>query len=848
LLSARQKAEENEQRLKLASNSAKLGVWDLDLEHNILHWDDRMYELYGVENNSDINTVDVWKNGLHPDDKEQAIAEFEDAVFNGKMFDTTFRVLQPDGKVLFIKGNGLVLKNSKGKATRMIGINRDITDSRLNEIELQKAKERAEESEQQLLEAQKLAHIGSWEFDVISGKVTWSEELFNIFERNPDLSAPDYSEQGPLYTKESFIKLDKAINACIHNKIPYEIELDIITANKKNKTIISKGDFKTNEHNEVVSLYGTAQDLTELKIAQNKLTTQLNFSNALNRIAESIIQINTEEELLNTVNQIIGETLQLDRALMYYVSFADNQIKGLCEWLKMQHADIQATKNTYSLDLFRSPFSYMFRSRKFLISHYDEVGKAFTEDDSGKLLHQDFNIKSLIWYPFAFGENSYYVFTLNQILNKRIWTEQELDFLDSVARQVNIALIKLNFINEKDQNEIKLMQTNKELLAAKEKAEESDRLKSAFLANMSHEIRTPMNGILGFTDLLKDPDLSGEELKRYIDIIDKSGKRMLNTIQDIIDISKIESGQMSVSISNININRQLTDLFDFFNQEASRKNIRFSIHKQLPDIEADIRTDKEKLDSVLTNLIKNAIKYTHFGFIETGYTVDKFDGKEYVKFYVKDSGIGIPKDRQKAVFNRFEQADIEDRDAYQGSGLGLAIAKSYVEMLGGEIWLESEFGKGSVFYFTIPFQSVEKAKHFIDIPVQKEEKPMQKRLKILIVEDEEDAIYYLQIILRDYGKEFLVAKKGSDAVEFCKKNPDIDIVLMDIKIPGMDGYEATRKIREFNKDVFILAQTAYAQKGDREKCIEAGCNEFISKPINRSNLLRLIDNYFGLKS
>ena len=242
-----------------------------------------------------------------------------------------------------------------------------------------------------------------------------------------------------------------------------------------------------------------------------------------------------------------------------------------------------------------------------------------------------------------------------------------------------------------------------ELRNAKEKAEESDRLKSAFLANMSHEIRTPMNGILGFADLLKKPDLSGENQRKYISIIEKSGKRMLNIINDIVDISKIEAGLMEFNMKETNVNEQIEYTYTFFKPESEAKGIKLSLKNSLPAAEATIKTDREKLYAILTNLVKNAIKYTKEGAIEFGYNLKKDKEAAELEFYVKDTGIGIMKDRQDAVFERFIQADIYDKMAHQGGGLGLAITKSYVEMLGGKIWIESEEGKGSTFYFTLPY-------------------------------------------------------------------------------------------------------------------------------------------------
>lgn len=238
-----------------------------------------------------------------------------------------------------------------------------------------------------------------------------------------------------------------------------------------------------------------------------------------------------------------------------------------------------------------------------------------------------------------------------------------------------------------------------ELVRAKDKAEESERLKSAFLANMSHEIRTPMNGILGFSNLLKNPNLTDQKQQYFIRIIEKSGERMLNTINDIIDISKIDSRQMPISYQQVDISKIIDELFHFFEGECRDKGLSLIIDHSISSENTSIRTDKAKFISIITNLIKNAIKFTNHGEIVIG--LIKKEGR--ITFNIKDTGIGIPIDRQKAIFNRFEQADIEDINALQGSGLGLSISKAYVEMLGGTIWVESELGNGSIFYFTFPF-------------------------------------------------------------------------------------------------------------------------------------------------
>ncbi len=463
--------------------------------------------------------------------------------------------------------------------------------------------------------------------------------------------------------------------------------------------------------------------------------------------------------------------------------------------------------------------------------HINDIGDS-TSVFSGNEEYLQNGYKSLSVFPVMFYGKTVGAFAL---FSKEIdfFDYDEINLLNDLTQDISFAL---EYIDKEE----KRKQAEKDLIAAKNKAEESDRLKTAFLSNMSHEIRTPMNGILGFSNLLKEPMLSGDEMNEYISHIESSSKRMLNIINDIVCISAIESGETKFNDVKTDVNKLIDSIINEAKLAAAIKNLEIVTIKEFDDFDSFIITDYGKLKIILEKIIGNAIKFTIKGKVEIAYKL-KSNRVPELEFSVKDTGIGIPDERQYAIYERFIQADIEDKAAHQGAGLGLTIAKSYVETMGGKLWHNSTLGVGSNFYFTIPYiieEDINMGSVKSDIPDSD-----TKTFKALIVDDDQLTQQYLSILLGDIFKEVLIANDGLEAVDMCSKHPDIDVVLMDIKMPKMNGYEATKKIREFNKKVIIIAQTAYAFPEDIKNAISAGCNTHISKPVDSDDLTSIISTY-----
>lgn len=374
---------------------------------------------------------------------------------------------------------------------------------------------------------------------------------------------------------------------------------------------------------------------------------------------------------------------------------------------------------------------------------------------------------------------------------------------------------------------------NKKLKKAKEKAEESDRFKSAFLANISHEIRTPMNGILGFSELLASKDLDEAKRQKYAGILKERGTYLLGIVNDIIDVSKIETGQVVIHEEETNVNDLLNFVLESYNSRSELRKLQLKKSFPLNGGSENIVVDKQKLQQIFENLLSNAFKFTRKGFIEIGY----HRSGNYLLFYVKDTGIGIKEEEIKHIFDRFSQANNKIARKYGGTGLGLSIVKAFIEKMGGQIWVKSVKNEGSEFYFTIPY-IVPSPKINKNVLLDENAK---ESLQILLVEDTESNAFLIMEMLNDLGVDIIRAENGVEAMDLFNDNENLDIVLMDIKLPDTDGLTLTKRMKAIRKNIPIIAQTAFVQKEDKDKAYAAGCDFYLTKPIEKEDLVAAIN-------
>ncbi len=382
----------------------------------------------------------------------------------------------------------------------------------------------------------------------------------------------------------------------------------------------------------------------------------------------------------------------------------------------------------------------------------------------------------------------------------------------------------------------------KSYLTQYHKAKIADKLKSSFLANMSHEIRTPLNAIVGFSNLLADDTINNKEKELYVSIINSSNETLLQLIDDILDVSMIEANQMKINKVNFSANELLLNLQRTYNpilKEKKKGAVQLKLH--YPEESFWITSDQIRINQVLVNLLNNAIKFTREGSIEIGFEPE---GKR-LKFYVKDTGIGIEEAHLAQLFDRFYKIEDDNRKLYRGTGIGLYLSKKIVEMLGGQIQVVSVFGKGSVFSFYIP------AEELTIVPATAEQKPEKKQKQselshnavVLLAEDDKSSSIYFKKVMGDLNIHVLQAFDGREALKLFSENRNISLVLLDIRLPGFSGFEILKELKKARPELPVIAQTAFAMAGDEEKCLALGFDDYIAKPVKKDVLIKKLHRF-----
>jgi signal transduction histidine kinase/CheY-like chemotaxis protein/PAS domain-containing protein len=565
-------------------------------------------------------------------------------------------------------------------------------------------------------------------------------------------------------------------------------------------------------------------DVTSLAATEEELIQRDRLLQATTEAITQLLLTENLEEAIMAALKTLGQAIQVDRVYIFENEILSDTGQLVTsqrhEWVsvdinpELNNPELQQIPFEVSIPHWLGPLSQG-EVIKGLIREMPEPERPILEAQ---------NIQSILVAPIFFRKRFWGFIGFDDCTNERMWSPLEEQILKTAAITLGTTYVKIL--------------TEKELITQKEKAEKSDKLKSAFLATMSHELRTPMNAIIGFSEI-PDEDTTLEEFHSFNEIIHTSGKQLQAIIEDLFNISLIEAGEISLKEETFPIDRIVTNIEKTFKLEqklASKEHLVFYLKEDPALANRSIKTDQTRLLQILDNLIRNAIKFTERGFVEFGF---RMENATTIQFYVKDSGIGIHEEKQELIFEKFRQVDDSHTRKYGGTGLGLAIASNLSKLLGGTLTVASEPDKGALFSLTLPVLTGN-----IPDPVKEEETLLPtsflNQKTILLAEDEESNYELIKTYFHKCDLTLLWVTNGIEAIDMLSMRPEIDLVLMDLKMPQMDGYEATKNIREQNPTIPVIALTAHAMQGDQEKTMELGFSEYIAKPVNKQKLIKLL--------
>ena len=767
-------------------------AWKNTLEWPIEFITDNIVDLIGYTRDEVLSPDFRYSSMIHPSDSEMIADEIKRYSINKKKFYShkPYRLQTKTGETKWVLDYTTVIKNEQQKITHYLGYLIDYTSQQQNEEKIFEQNKELIKSKGQLKLALDSVQAGVWDWNIIKGEVFFDKRWANMLGYELNELEKDASTWEKLLHEDDKPSVNKVMNAHITGKTEfYSTTYRMKTKDGKWKWILDNGKIiEYTDDKKPVRAIGTHIDVTlekekELEIEQRKQDAEQNYDRfklLFNSMSDSVLVQRLEQNRACTyalVNDAACEKYGYSQEELLNMS-ARELTKGSVQGWMDNKAVTQKFDNTGKLELEDI--------------HYNKNGKAFD-------VHISFSAFEWEGKPY----------------------------LISIVRD----------ISEQKRNEAALKKINIELERAKEKAIEGDKLKSAFLANMSHEIRTPLNAIVGFSGFLKEEGKTQAQLNRYSNIIETSGKHLLNLINDIIDLSKIDAGHIEIINTPVDIHQIMQELFTMFQAQinALNKNIELRMNKTL--WEFNIWSDETRLNQIFINLLSNALKFTESGYIEFGYkTID-----ENVEFYVQDTGIGIPKNKYDIIFERFRQASDTTEKFYGGTGLGLPIVKASVELLGGELQLESEINVGTTVSFKLPYieANSDTKKNMLNTNIS-----FKKEL-ILVADDEELNFSFLNELLLNHNLKVIQASDGKEALDIILKNNAIKLVLLDIKMPEINGWDLISIIKKQRPELAVVAQTAHGLENEIKKGLELGFDDYITKPIDKEKLLQILHTHLS---
>ncbi|MGB3404142.1 MAG: GAF domain-containing protein [Microcoleaceae cyanobacterium] len=733
-------------------------------------------------------------------------------------------------------------------------------------IDRKRAEAKLRASEASLATAQRVAQVGNWEWEINSGTLTWSKELYRIFGRALNQNQPTYAELLQQIYPEDRPIWRKSIRQMMQYGQFSEIDYRIVHSDGSVRHIEARGEGVLDEQGQVVRAFGTVIDITERKRSEETLRQMAERERALSKVIQRMRQSLNLQTIFSCTTQELRQAIKSDRVVIYQFNsdwsgefVAESVATGWKSLIQQQDEQLLDTKASVNENtcivkqLVSVEDTYLQETQGGIYNQgvsYLCVNDIYTANLSSCYINllEQFQAKAYITVPIFCGKKLWGLLSTYENSKLRHWEESEIQMMVQIATQLGVAVQQAELLEK-----TRLQAT--ELQQAKELADAANCAKSEFLANMSHELRTPLNAILGFTQLMEhDGNLSAEH-QQYIEIISHSGEHLLQLINDILEMSKIEAGRVSLNENSFDFHRMLEAIEDLLRLKAQSKNIKL-IFEDYQNIPQYIQTDENKLRQVLINLLSNAIKFTHKGYVvlrvllmQSLINIAEENDIIRIRFEVEDSGQGIAPDEIKQLFEAFSQTEAGIKSG-EGTGLGLPISQRFVQLMGGELQVESLPGEGSLFSFEVQATVAAEIENPIAYSTHKilGLAANQPTRKILIVEDKLTNRLLLIKLLTNLGFEVREATNGAEAVAFYSSwQPDL--ILMDMRMPVMDGYEATRQIKSqpSAKQTVIIALTASAFEEDRKTILSIGCDDFVRKPFEEEILLMKISHYLNVE-
>jgi PAS domain S-box-containing protein len=827
------KLKQSQERLQLALDSTEDALWDWDIKSGKIYFSPRWFEMLGYQNQELEPVFDTWINLLHPDDKEIAFNTLQ-IHLSGKTFiyELENRLKHKNGNWVWILGRGKVVeRDENGQAIRMVGTNIDIDEHR-------QAVEALRKSEARLRLALLAAKMGIWDWNLLTDQITYSEQFANIFGLEKWHLHSCYTDFLNYIHPE-----DKPyFNECLENSLirgkEYNLEFRIITPTGELRWIASQGKIYWDSQGKPVRMLGVSMNITEKKQAEILLKQQLQKTLLLEQITQEIRSSLDAKQILQTTAIEVGKALKVNRCLIHTYSYVDSAtIPIVVEYLEPGNMSI------LGLEI---PMEGNIHAQKVLQQDRAVVSNDVYTDPLliwAKDFCEHIDLKSMIAVRTSYNGQPNGIIGVHQCENFRNWNIDEIELLEVVAAQVGIALEQANLLDKEINQSKELTIKNFALEQAKRQAEIANNAKSEFLAMMSHEIRTPMNAVIGMTGLLLDTKLSSEQ-REFVDTIRNSGDALLTLINDILDFSKIESCQLELEENNFELGLCVEESLDLLLPLAATKGLELAyiIADNTP---INIVGDMTRLRQILVNLISNAIKFTEQGQVVISVQGHPDDNKKII-FSVKDTGIGIPEDRINRLFKPFSQVDSSINRKYGGTGLGLAISKRLTEIMGGEMWLESEVGIGTTFYFTIKVEIVPTSAVFNLHTVQTN----LIGKKLLIVDHNLANRHIIVQQVQTWGMEVSATEQIDRALDWLKNGNIFDVALINRELLSDEKNNLVQGIKLLPraKDLPIVLLISSSIKTIDEPEFKKLFSGFLTKPIKLLKLHNLLINILAKKS